>query len=54
MIFDIIVGAALYAWNGEGRAIRLAMKTRASHACVRFFGAYGIDQDATRALGGPG
>ena len=53
MIFDLIVAAALYAWNGERRRIRAAMRGGSFEACRRFFDAYGIDTDASRSLGGP-
>jgi hypothetical protein len=50
---SFIIGAALYAWNGDCRRIRAAMRTRAFDACLRFFSAHGIDLDATRDFGGP-
>lgn len=54
LVDSFVIGAALYAWNGERRRIRAAMRGGAFEACRRFFDAHGIDSDATRELGGPG
>ena len=53
LVVSALVGAALYAWNGEARSIRVKMRLHQTKSCRAFFDVLAIDEDATREIGGP-